>query len=85
MMPDPTQEDLARSRFRLRKRIRLTVSVHPDTDTRLADLCQRFTLPRGQVIDRLVDAMARAYQTGKQHCVTGAECPHNRADLPAVL
>lgn len=70
---------------RVAKRVRLTVGLHPDTDARLAELCARFRLPRGQVIDRLVDALGRAYQTGKQHCVTGAECPHNRTDLPGVL
>lgn len=78
-------EAAGQGRYQSRKRVRLTISVHPDTDIALVDLCRRFTLPRGQVIDRMVDAMFRAYDTGTNHCVTGAQCPHNRKDLPAVL
>jgi hypothetical protein len=61
------------------------MTVHPDTATRLDELKERFRLPRGQIIDKLVLAVWSQYQTGTVHCVTGQPCQINRRDVPDIL
>jgi len=68
-----------------RRRIKLAVTVHPSTIDKLASLCDRFKMPSGRVIDRMVEILAGAYALGKMSCVTGGVCPMSRTDLPEVL
>lgn len=72
-------------RYKATKRVRLTISVHPDTDKRLTNLCLKFGLPRGVVVDRTVDALSRSVATGVRYCAHGPRCVHNLTDLPDVL
>ena len=69
----------------VRRRQYLNITVHPDTVMRLDSLCGKFTLPRGQVLDKLVVALWTAFEQGQLTCVTGELCRINRKDLPAVL
>ena len=69
----------------LRRRQHISMTVHPQTLDRLDALCSRFALPRGQVLDKLVVALATAIDTGTLTCITGEACRIGRKDLPAVL
>jgi hypothetical protein len=61
------------------------MTVHPDTATRLDELCARFRLHRGQVIDKLVSALDSMYRHGVYHCCNGQPCSVNRRDVPDIL
>lgn len=88
---DSTQES-QESRLRqpqYRRRSHLTMTVHPDTMVRLSVITKRYRLPVGQIVDKLVAALARCYDDeGKARgltCITGELCRWNRADVPEVL
>ena len=68
-------------------RIRLSIgmTVHPDTIDRFDRVCDRFKLPRGQVVDKLLVALDTACTTGKLTCVNGEICRMARTDVPPVL
>lgn len=72
-------------RYKHVKRQRLTISVHPDTDRRLSELCRRYGLARGVIVDRTVDALSRSVESGVRYCSHGPRCVHNLTDLPEVL
>jgi len=72
-------------RYKSIKRRRLTISVHPDTDKRLVELCMKYGLARGVVVDRCVDALSRSVASGVRYCAHGPRCTHNLTDLPEVL
>ena len=72
-----------------RRRSHLTMTVHPDTINRMAVLTNRYRLPVGQIVDKLVAALDRCYGTdGKAKlltCVHGEVCRMGRQDVPEVL
>lgn len=67
------------------RRVKMGLSVHPDTVDRLAALGMRFSLSRGMIVDRLVLAMANEYRTGYCHCAHGERCRFDRTEIPEVL
>ena len=67
------------------KRVRLQVTVHPLTDTRMDGLCDRFATSKGRLIDKLVECLSAAYQGRKQFCITGRPCKIELTDLPDVF
>jgi len=69
----------------VRRRQHVSMTVHPLTLDRLDAICSRFALPRGQVLDKLVVALASCLDSGTLTCVTGEACRIGRKDLPAVL
>lgn len=68
-----------------RKRVRLELTVHPLTDTRLEALCDQFTSSKGRVVDKLVECLHAAYEHKKQYCITGKPCKIELTDLPDVF
>lgn len=68
-----------------RKRVRLQLTVHPLTDTRLEELCATFASNKGRVVDKLVECLAAAYRGRKQYCITGRPCKIELTDLPDVF
>jgi hypothetical protein len=68
-----------------RKRLRLQLTVHPLTDQRLNALCDRFATNKGRLVDKLVECLHAAYNTGRQHCITGKPCKVDLTDLPQVF
>lgn len=72
-----------------RRRTHLTMTVHPDTITRLARLTDRYRLPVGQIVDKLVASLDRCFDAeGKPQgltCVHGEVCRMARRDVPEVL
>jgi hypothetical protein len=68
-----------------RKRVRLQLTVHPLTDTRLEGLCDQFATSKGLVVDKLVECLYAAYQAKKQYCITGRPCKIELTDLPTVF
>jgi hypothetical protein len=68
-----------------RKRLRLQLTVHPLTDQRLNDLCEKFATNKGRLVDKLVECLSAAYATGRQHCITGKPCKVDLTDLPQVF
>lgn len=72
-----------------RRRSHLTMTVHPDTINRLAVLTDRYRLPVGQIVDKLVAALAKCYDgEGRKvmlTCVHGELCRMARQDVPEVL
>jgi hypothetical protein len=65
------------------------MTVNPDTINRLAVLTDRYRLPVGQIVDKLVVALSRCYDAeGKAKlltCVNGEVCRMARQDVPEVL
>lgn len=74
---------------KFRRRTHLTMTVHPDTDVRLDQLSNRFRLPKGQIVDKLVMALARCWKGDGTPafltCVNGEACRMARTDVPEVL
>lgn len=68
-----------------RLRPQVTMTVHPDTVDRMNELCDRFRLPRGQLVDRLVLTLHNQYAKGVVFCATGEPCRVNRTDVPQIL
>lgn len=68
-----------------RKRVRLQLTVHPKTDARLGLLAERFASNKGRLVDKLVECLAAAYASGKQHCISGKACKIDLTDLPDVF
>jgi hypothetical protein len=70
-----------------KRRIRISIgmTVHPDTVARFDRIFDKYKLPRGQVVDKLVVALDTAICTGKLTCVNGEFCRMSRTDLPQVL
>lgn len=69
----------------IRQRQRIQLTVHPRTVVRLEELCERFTTHKGRIVDKLVEGLAEAYKTGKQHCVSGTPCKLDLTNLPEVF
>jgi hypothetical protein len=67
-----------------RKRVRLQLTVHPLTDQRLDALAVRFASNKGRLVDKLVEVLHAAYNTGRQHCISGKPCKVDLTDLPTV-
>lgn len=72
-----------------RRRSHLTMTVHPDTLVRLDQLKNTYRLPVGQIVDKLVLALHRCFDSeGKivsLTCVNGEGCRFGRKDGPEVL
>lgn len=72
-----------------RRRSHLTMTVNPDTIVRLAMLTDKYRLPVGQIVDKLVVSLARCFDAeGKPTnltCITGEVCRMARRDVPEVL
>lgn len=68
-----------------RRRPRLTLTVHPDTDARLAFLVEKYRMGRGPIVDKLVSTLYNTVQSGKIHCIHGHVCSINRMDVPEVF
>jgi hypothetical protein len=68
-----------------RRRLALNTTVHPQTLDKLKRLSTRFACTQGRVLDKLVDAADRAWESRKLVCVTGQLCQIGRTDLPDVL
>ena len=68
-----------------RKRVRLQLTVHPMTDSRLEGLCALFASNKGRVVDKLVECLSAAYDHRKQYCITGRPCKIELTDLPDVF
>lgn len=67
-----------------RRRINLNATVHQDTLTRLDELAEKFATHRGQLIDKLVLILWRAYRSNKVVCIHGSQCVAGRTDLPEI-
>jgi hypothetical protein len=65
------------------------MTVHPDTTWRLDQLKNRYRLPVGQIVDKLVLALHRCFDgEGKPvnlTCINGEVCRMGRRDAPEVL
>jgi len=68
-----------------RIRVSIGMTVHPDTVARFDRIYDKYKLPRGQVVDKLVVALDTAISTGKLTCVNGEICRMARTDIPPVL
>jgi len=68
-----------------RKRVRLQLTVHPLTDTRLEALADRFASNKGRIVDKLVECLHAAYNAQRQYCITGKPCKIDLRDLPDVF
>lgn len=70
-----------------KRRIRVSIgmTVNPDTVDRFDRVCDRFKLPRGQVVDKLLMSLDTACSTGKLTCVNGELCRMQRTDIPPIL
>lgn len=72
-----------------RRRTHLTMTVHPDTLSRLKVLTDRYRLPVGQIVNKLVAGLARTHgEDGKPAgmvCINGEACRMLRKDVPEVL
>jgi hypothetical protein len=72
-----------------RRRSHLTMTVNPDTINRLAMLTDKYRLPVGQIVDKLVVSLARCFdgegKAASLTCVNGEVCRMGRRDVPEVL
>lgn len=86
---DKTEERPRLRQPEYRRRSHLTMTVHPDTINRLAVLTDRYRLPVGQIVDKLVVALSKCYDgEGRKAiltCVHGELCRMARQDVPEVL
>ena len=89
MSVDSNTHEKQLRRPQYRRRTHLTMTVHPDTIVRMTRLTNRYRLPIGQVVDRLVVALDRCFdEEGKPQtltCVNGEVCRMARRDVPEVL
>lgn len=85
--PDSTlgMQRAGEGKFKRVTRKRVTVSVHPETDRMLVQICLDTASARGQVLDRIVAALYNARESGVQHCVHGPKCVHNLPYKVTVL
>lgn len=72
-------------RYGVSPRRRVNLSLMPETIDELTRLALQFGVARGPVVDKLVAAMASAYQVGELRCVTGRPCPYRETVLPRSL
>ena len=88
-MPDGTENATPLRMPKFRRRTHLTMTVHPDTAGRLDQLSNHFRLPKGQIVDKLVLALARCFKPDGSGsfltCVNGEVCRMARTDVPEVL
>lgn len=91
-MPETTQPATRANGAKMpqyRRRTHITMTVHPDTDVKLDQLVNKYRLPKGQIVDKLVGALSRCYGPdgvpGRLHCITGEPCRMERRDVPEVL
>lgn len=68
-----------------RLRPQITMTVHPDTVARLNYLCDRYKIPRGRLVDRLVLILHQQATSGRVYCMTGEACRFNRTDVPEIF
>lgn len=68
-----------------RLRPQISATVHPDTVDRMMELCERFKMSRGALIDRLVLTLSRQYVDSRVYCMTGEPCRFNRVDVPPIF
>lgn len=68
-----------------RLRPQISATVHPDTVERMRELCGKFKMSRGALIDRLVQVLARQYKDARVYCMTGEPCRFNRVDVPEIF
>ena len=68
-----------------RNRVRLQLTVHPLTESRLEALSAQFATNKGRLVDKLVECLACAYREGRQRCITGQPCKVDLTNLPEVF
>jgi hypothetical protein len=68
-----------------RIRVSIGMTVHPETVDRFDRICEKYKLPRGQVVDKLTQALDAALTGGVLTCVNGEVCRMARKDIPPVL
>lgn len=68
-----------------RRRPQISMTVHPDTVTRLDRLCDRFHGSRGALVDRMTLILDKQYTDGKVYCMTGEQCRYQRTDVPDIF
>jgi hypothetical protein len=71
--------------YKTHRRQRLTITLHPQTVLYLDELCNRYKVPFGRLIDRLVATCHQAVSSGTQYCILGGKCPISKTDIPEVL
>ena len=86
---DGTQDRPKLRKPEYRRRSHLTMTVNPETINRLAMLTDKYRLPVGQIVDKLVVSLARCFdESGKPTvltCINGESCRMARRDVPEVL
>ena len=68
-----------------RRREQLATTVHPDTMTRVDEMCDHYNVSRGQLLDKLVLALWTCVKQTRLTCVSGELCRFDRRDVPLVL
>jgi hypothetical protein len=70
-----------------KRRIRVSIgmTVNPETVDRFDFVCDKFHLPRGQVVDKLILALSTCVELGKLTCIQGEVCRMGRTDVPPIL
>ena len=68
-----------------RIRVSIGMTLNPDTIDRFDRVCEKFRLPRGQVVDKLLVALDTCVATGKLVCISGEMCRMARTDVPPIL
>jgi hypothetical protein len=82
-MTDSEKPSVAKRPHRIRVSIGMT--VHPETVDRFDRIYDKYKLPRGQVVDKLLVALDTAISSGKLTCISGEVCRFGRVDIPPVL
>lgn len=84
-MSDPMHGGTDTRRGPHRIRVSIGMTVNPDTIDRFDRVCDRFRLPRGQVVDKLLVALDTCCASGKLVCISGEFCRMARTDVPPIL
>jgi hypothetical protein len=84
-MSGPMRDGLSGNRCPHRIRVSIGMTVNPDTIGRFDRVCDRFKLPRGQVVDKLLVALDTCITVGKLTCINGELCRMQRTDVPPIL
>lgn len=67
------------------RRVKMSLSVHPETVDRLAALGMKYSMSRGMLVDKLVLTLRKEIKTGTCHCVHGERCRFDRTDSAGEL
>jgi hypothetical protein len=84
-MTDPLRDGVDVPKRPHRIRVSIGMTIHPETIDRFDRVCNRFNLPRGQVVDKLLVALDTCCTLGKLVCINGERCRMERTDVPPIL